>query len=238
MDIHSTTLLAMAIIFLGAFVQTTIGFGLAVIAAPLLFLINPNYVPGPIFIASLIISILNTLKYRENIEIGGLKIAVIARIPGSILGGILLLYASSTHLSLWLGLLVLLALAISLLPFRIEPTQNRMAFAGALSGFMGTSSGIGGPPMALLLQHQEANALRGNLSAFFLFSAIISIIVLICIGHFTLHHLFISIPLLPATWAGYRFALFSMQYISKEWIRYSALLLCFVSGMSAIYQGL
>jgi len=238
MDIYSTILIAMVIIFIGAFVQTAIGFGLAVVAAPLLFIVYPDYVPGPIFISSLIISLLNALKFRENIEIGGLKIAVIARIPGSILGGILLLYASTAHLSLWLGVLVLLALAISLLPFRIEPTPTRMACAGALSGFMGTSSGIGGPPMALLLQHQEANTLRGNLSAFFLCSAIISIIVLIFIGHFTLHHLLISLPLLPATWAGYRFALFSMKYIAKEWIRYSALLLCFISGLSAIYQGL
>ena len=41
-----------------------------------------------------------------------------------------------------------------------EPTPTRMVVAGFFSGFFGTSSSIGGPPMALLLQHQEANQLR------------------------------------------------------------------------------
>jgi uncharacterized membrane protein YfcA len=238
MDFDSTILIAMAIIFIGSFVQSAIGFGLAVVAAPVLFQVSPEYIPGPICVASFLIASLNAIKHRENIAIGGLKIAVIARIPGSILGGVLLLYVSTAHLSLWLGILVLTALAISLLPFRIEPTPKRMAIAGALSGFMATSSGIGGPPMALLLQHQEANALRGNLSAFFMFSSVISIVVLICVGHFTLHHLLISLPLLPATWAGYRCALFSMKYIPKEWIRIVALLLCLLSGVTAIYQSI
>ena len=161
-----------------------------------------------------------------------------ARIPGSILGGILLLYISTAHISLWLGIFVLTALVISLLPFRIEPTPQKMAVAGALSGFMGTTSGIGGPPMALLLQHQEANELRGNLSAFFMLSSVITIVVLICVGRFTFHHFLISLPLLPATWAGYRCALLSMKYISREWLRIAALLLCFISGVTAIYQGL
>ena len=238
MDIDSTILIAMLIIFIGAFVQSAIGFGLAVVAAPVLFQISPEYIPGPICVASFTIALLNALKHRQSIEIGGLKVAIIARIPGSILGGILLLFASTSHLSLWLGILVLVAVAISLLPFRIEPTPKRMAVAGALSGFMATSSGIGGPPMALLLQHQEANALRGNLAAFFLFSSVISVIVLICIGRFTLHHFLISLPLLPATWAGYLCASMTMKYISKKWLRLGALSLCLISGVIAIHQGL
>lgn len=238
MDIDSTILIAMAIIFVGSFVQSSIGFGLAIVAAPILFQISPEYVPGPISVAGFLLASLNAVKHKDKITIGRLKVAVAGRIPGSILGGMLLLYVSVDTLSLWLGILVLIALLISLLPFRIEPTPIRMAIAGILSGFMGTSSGIGGPPMALLLQHQEANSLRGNLSAFFMCSSLISITVLIFIGHFTLHHLFISLPLLPAVWAGYRCALFSMKYISKEWIRIGALMLCLVSGISAIYQGI
>lgn len=238
MDINSTILIAMAIIFAGSFVQTSIGFGLAIVAAPILFQVSSDYIPGPITMAGFLLSSLNAFKHKDKIAIGNLKTAILGRIPGSILGGMLLLYVSVNTLSLWLGIFVLVALSISLLPFRIEPTPRRMAIAGLLSGFMGTSSGIGGPPMALLLQHQEANALRGNLSAFFMCSSIISIVVLIFIGHFTLHHLFISLPLLPATWAGYRCALFSMRYISTRWIRIAALILCLLSAITAIYHGI
>ena len=44
-------LVAVIIVVAGSFVQTGIGFGLAVIAAPLLFFIDPNYVPAPITVA-------------------------------------------------------------------------------------------------------------------------------------------------------------------------------------------
>ncbi|MDW3125324.1 sulfite exporter TauE/SafE family protein, partial [Vibrio sp. 1974] len=48
MEFDSVNLLAMGLIFLGSFVQTAIGFGLAIVAAPLLILWAPEYVPAPI----------------------------------------------------------------------------------------------------------------------------------------------------------------------------------------------
>ncbi|MGF1696994.1 sulfite exporter TauE/SafE family protein [Vibrio kyushuensis] len=226
----------MFLIFLGSFVQTAIGFGLAIVAAPLLFLISPDYVPAPICLVALYISILNAMKHRANVSIGGLKMALIGRVPGSIAGGFLLVMVSTELLALWLGFLVLFAVGVSLLPYRIEPTPTRMCAAGFFSGFFGTSSGIGGPPMALLLQHQEANQLRGNLSAFFVFSSLISLIIQIPAGFLNTHHLWITIPLIPASWLGYKLAMATTQTLPKEKIRIGALLLCSVSGATAVWQ--
>lgn len=125
--LDQTALIAMALIFVGSFVQTAIGFGLAIVAAPLLFLVSPDYVPAPICLVGLFISIFNAFKHRANISIGGLKIALLGRIPGSIAGGALLVMVSTSVLSLWLGLLVVFAVIVSLLPFRLEPTLPRWA---------------------------------------------------------------------------------------------------------------
>ncbi len=70
-----TALIAMLLIFLGSFVQTAIGFGLAIVAAPLLFQVSPDYVPALICLVALFISLLNAAKHRSNIAIGGLKMA-------------------------------------------------------------------------------------------------------------------------------------------------------------------
>jgi uncharacterized membrane protein YfcA len=234
----STVYIAMAIIFLGSFIQTAIGFGLAIVAAPMLIHLSADYVPAPIIIASMLTALLTTLHNRKSIEIGQLKMAIIGRIPGSVAGAWLLLYVSISTLSLWLGIFVLLSLAISLLPIRIEPNPKRMAIAGLISGFMGTSSGIGGPPMALLLQHQEATKLRGNLSAFFLFSSIISLLIQWAIGYLNMNHLLLTLPLLPAAWAGYWLGQFATKYLSQKLIRYMALTLCLVAGLGAIYEGI
>jgi len=234
----SSVLIAMGIIFLGSFVQTAIGFGLAIVAAPLLIQVSPEYVPAPIIIIALFITLLTTLRHRSNIEMGGLKSAIMGRVPGSIIGGILLVYVSLDILSLWLGIIVLLSLLLSLMPLKLEPTRNKMAIAGFFSGFMGTSSGIGGPPMAILLQHQDANKFRGNLAAFFLFSSMISLLVQLVMGYLTLHHFYISLPLIPAAWLGYKVATLFVHHLSKQWIRWGALLLCFVSGVGTILKSL
>ncbi len=60
----SPALIAAFLIFLGSFVQTAIGFGLAIVAAPLLILIAPEYVPAPICVVALFISVFNALKSR------------------------------------------------------------------------------------------------------------------------------------------------------------------------------
>ncbi|QIA65199.1 TSUP family transporter [Vibrio astriarenae] len=232
----TSALIAMGLIFLGSFVQSAIGFGLAIVAAPLLFQVDPIYVPGPICFVALFISILNAMQNRANIEIGGLKMALLGRIPGSLAGAWLLLVVSGEQLSLLLGVIVLLAVVISLLPFRIEPTPRRMGIAGFFSGFFGTSSAIGGPPMALLLQHQDAGKLRGNLSAFFVFSSIISLLILTPTGYFGWYHLYLTLPLLPAALLGYIIAKKTTQSLPKEKIRIGALLLCATSGLTAVLQ--
>ncbi|MDR9826910.1 sulfite exporter TauE/SafE family protein [Vibrio sp. FNV 38] len=234
----TSALIAFGLIFIGSFVQTAIGFGLAIVAAPLLFQINPIYVPGPICFVALFISILNAFKNRANIEIGGLKMALIGRVPGSLAGAWLLLVVSGEQLSLLLGVIVLLAVVLSLLPFRLEPTPTRMGIAGFFSGFFGTSSAIGGPPMALLLQHQDAGKLRGNLSAFFVFSSIISLIILTPAGYFSWYHFYLTLPLLPAASLGYFLAQKTTHALPKEKIRIGALTLCALSGFTAIIQAL
>ncbi|CRZ89005.1 permease [Vibrio cholerae] len=132
---------------------------------------------------------------------------------------------------------MLFAVAVSLLPLRIEPNPTRMGIAGFFSGVFGTSSGIGGPPMALLLQHQEANQLRGNLSAFFVFSSIISLMVQWPTGFLTWHHVLLTLPLIPAAWLGYVLARKTTHSLPKEKIRFAALALCLVSGATAVWHG-
>jgi hypothetical protein len=231
---HSDVLLAATFIFFGSMVQTAIGFGLAIVAAPLLFLLSPDYVPGPITAVALVLSVANAYRYRANISLEGLGAAVAGRVPGSLAGGALLLWVDAKLLSLWLGATVIIAVGVSLLPLRFKPTPKRLVVAGFLSGFMGTSTSIGGPPMALLLQHEKASLIRANLSAFFIVSCILSLIVQAPIGYMGWHQLQLTVPLIPATLIGFWFATRWVDKISSQHIRVASLLLCTVSGLATI----
>lgn len=230
-------IIAMLLIFTGAFIQSATGFGLAVVASPLLLQLSPEYIPGPIIIVSLFIALINAYKYRATISIGGLKNAVIGRIPGTFVGAALLYYIDVAQLTLLLGAVVLLSVLISLLPVKLQPTPYRLVFAGFLSGFLGTSSGIGGPPMALLLQHQQAQFIRANLSAFFVVGCVMSLLIQIPTGYMSLRHVYLALPLLPAAYLGYRVASRVVNRLPQEAIRLGSLLLCLLAGLSAVYSG-
>lgn len=225
--------IAIAVIVVGSYVQTSIGFGLAVIASPILFLVDPLYVPAPITICAFTLSLVNAYKHRHSISLKGLQFAVLGRIPGTIIGGMLLWWISQKQLALLVGLSVLFAVALSLKNIVIKPTNGAMFSAGFLSGFMGTSSAIGGPPMALVMQHQETQFIRANLSAFFIVSCLMSLTMLIVVGQFGKTQLIASLPLMPATLAGYWLAMQTLHRISHQMLRTSSLLLCAIAGAAA-----
>ena len=227
-------LFAVIVIFVGSFVQSSIGFGLAIIAAPLLYFIDPLYVPAPITVCALTLSVANSAKFWKSISFAGLKYAILGRIPGTIAGGMLLLWIDQRALALWLGVSVIAAVALSLSNVMLKPTSPAMFSAGFLSGFMGTSSSIGGPPMALVLQHEANDFIRANLAAFFVVSCILSLAMLATVDRFAMPHLLISLPLMPATLAGYWVAMKTLHLISHQRLRKASLILCGVAGSTAI----
>ncbi len=226
--------IAVAVIFVGSFVQSSIGFGLAIIAAPLLFFIDPAYVPAPITISALTLSLANAAKHWHSISFEGLKFAIIGRVPGTISGGLLLLWIDQRALALWLGLSVLVAVGLSLANVVLKPTKAALFSAGFLSGFMGTSSSIGGPPMALVLQHQANDFIRANMAAFFVVSCLMSLTMLFSVDRFGWREIQLALPLMPATLTGYWVAMRSLHLISHQNLRRASLLLCMVAGSTAV----
>ncbi len=225
---------AVAFITLGSFVQTAIGFGMGIIAAPLLFFLDPDYIPASITVCALTLSLANTWRFRRSISLTGLKFAVLGRVPGTVAGGLLLLWIDQRTLGLWLGISVLAAVWLSLGKVAFRPTSGAMFSAGFLSGFMGTSTSIGGPPMALVLQHQTADYIRANLAAFFVASCLMTLFMLILVGRFGEREILLSAPLLPATLLGYWLAMRSVHLITSRMLRLGSLALCCMAGSAAV----
>lgn len=214
--------------------QSSIGFGLAIIAAPVLFFIDPLYVPAPITISAFTLSLANAAKHWHAISFAGLKFAIIGRVPGTIAGGLLLFWISQEQLALWLGISVIAAVGLSLSNVMFKPTPGSLFSAGFLSGFMGTSSSIGGPPMALVMQHEGNDFIRANMAAFFCVSCLMSLLMLATIDRFGMEHVIIALPLMPATLLGYWVAMKTLHLISHQNLRRASLLLCTIAGCAAI----
>jgi uncharacterized membrane protein YfcA len=228
----------MSLIFAGAFIQTATGFGMAIVASPLLLYVSPEYIPGPIIVVGFFIALINTYKYRAQVSLHGLMKSTIGLLPGTVVGAAILYFIDVAQLSVLLGTTVLIAVATSILPIKMEVTPRRLMLAGFFSGFLGTSSGIGGPPMALLLQHQKVDQIRASLAAFFLMSSVLSLLIQIPIGYMSIDHLLLALPLIPAGYAGHKLAISVLHRLSKKLVRNTSLILCFVAGLGAVYSGL
>src|SRR5690606_33199689 len=114
-------LLAVLIVALGTAVQASIGFGLAMIAAPLLLLIDPALVPGPVIVTALVLSLWVAWLDRAAIDLRHFKVAIAGRLVGTPPAALLLGSVSAATFDLVFGALVLVAVALSLWRGRIEP---------------------------------------------------------------------------------------------------------------------
>lgn len=231
-------LVASLLIFLGSLVQSAVGFGLAIVAAPLLYLIEPRMVPGPMLLLGLVLSALNVWRNRAGLAVAELGSAVVGRIPGTLLAVWLLTIMPEHMLSLILGAAVLLAVIISAMPVRIAPTRGRLFVAGLASGFMGTSTAIGGPPVALLYQHAAGTRIRANLNGYFVVGTSMSLLGLVAIGRFGPGEFVTALSLLPAAVAGFLTARCTLVWWDRGATRPVLLALCAVAAAGVLADGL
>jgi uncharacterized membrane protein YfcA len=194
------------VVTVGALVQGTVGFGLALVAAPFLVLIEPRLVPGPLILAGLLLTFLIGHRERHAIDYSGMRWGLTGRLPGTAVGALTLAAIPASEMALALGALVLLAVAMSASALSLSPTRGTLLGAGVLSGFMGTIASIGGPPMALLYQHASGPRIRGTLSGYFVAGALMSLVALALVGRFGAEEIRAGLALLPGILLGFAFS--------------------------------
>ncbi|QYX65308.1 sulfite exporter TauE/SafE family protein [Shewanella putrefaciens] len=226
-----TLALASLVVFLGALTQSLIGFGLAVVASPLLYIVDPDLVPGPVIAMGFTIALLTLFRERGHLEFNGLQYALLGRVPGGFIGASLLLFAPQPILGLSIAAIVAVAVILSLYKFSLPVNKKTLFGAGVVSGIFGNIAAIGGPPMAILLSGKDASQFRAALSAFFIFSSTIAMVILAITGLLELKHLWLSLLLLPSVLLGYLVAGRLVGRVDKEKTKMATLVLCSISAL-------
>jgi uncharacterized membrane protein YfcA len=202
-----------AVILVAATAQTVAGFGLALIAMPLLITVMD--VEDAIVVVS-IASLLNTTLVARvtwhdtpRSTVGRLLVAAFFGMP---LGLLALLFAPDDALRIAVGLTsITLALAL-MAGLRFGANERSGALvAGAIAGTLSTSTGMNGPPIVLYLQDRglPPQAFRGALSSYFFVSGVVSFALLAASGVVELAAVVLGLAALPAVlagnWTGSRF---------------------------------
>lgn len=219
-------LIALAVIVFSSVVQTAVGFGLAIIAVPILVLIDPAMVPAPIVMVAFFQLSLNLWAHRSHVNWRPLIWAFVGRIPGTIAAVIALRYTGEAGLQWFIGLAVLMAVLLSLGNWHLPLNRRNHFFAGLASGFTGTTSAIGGPPIALLYQRQKGDAVRANLSAYFIVGSVMSVAGMGAGGLLTAASWLYALAFLPPALVGVWIGLRVKHLLKPEFMRPAMLMLC------------
>ena len=115
---------------------------------------------------------------------GELGLAFTGRIAGTAAGAVIVALPLSVFGSLF-ALMILAAIALSMTRWRLLPTPRNLLAAGLASGFMGTITSVGAPPMALVYQNMPGPKVRATMGAFLMLGAAFSLVTLAVVGRFT-----------------------------------------------------
>ncbi|OFW78469.1 MAG: hypothetical protein A2Z48_03025, partial [Actinobacteria bacterium RBG_19FT_COMBO_70_19] len=194
----------------GGVIQGAIGFGFALVAVPTIALVEPDAIPVTVMLMAVPMTIVMALRERAHIDVGGFATIMVGRVVG-IAGGVLLLeLVPESGLTVLVGVMIMLGVALSVGGLDIEPQRWVNVGAGVLSGVMGTTSAIGGPALAVVYQRRPGPELRSTLALSYLAGIVIAVGALAAVGRVEGWHVWLALELVPALllglWLSFRLA--------------------------------
>lgn len=231
-------LTASLVIFVGAALQGSVGFGLSLVAAPILMLLDARYVPGPLLTVSVLLTLMTLWREHRHVDFGGLAPVLAGRIPGTFIGLWVLVSLPPREMSITFGLILIAAVAMSASRVRLAPTHRTLAGAGFLSGIMSMTTSAGGPPLALVYQSSQGATLRATLSGHFLIGALISLLALGGGGRLGEVELLLAALLAPGLVVGFAVSGRIRHLLDAGYTRIAVLSVSAFAGLTVILRPL
>ncbi len=229
---------ANAVLALGSVLQAATGLGAGLVVVPLLALISLDFVPGPVILAALTLAWLMAWRGRTEISYKGMPPLLSGLLIGMMLGASTLSLLPLDRLGVLFGSLILLAVMVSVSGPRVELTPGTTSVAGALSGFMGTTTAVGAPVLALLYQHHPGPVLRATLGFLYFVSSIVMLILLHLAGRFGTQELRLGLEIVPGVVTGYLIAGYLSPYLDRGYSRVAVLAISTISAGLLIVRSL
>jgi len=231
-------LLVAGAVFMGALVQGSIGFGLNLIAVPVIAIYQPAALPAAGIIFALPMTAGSALRERAHIDRPAIFWTTLGRLPGVVLGAWIVAVLSKQSLALLIGGFVVVAVGMSVVSLTLPINRATQAGAGFLGGLMGTSSSIGGPPMALLYQRQPGPMMRSTLGAAFLVGSALSFGALALAGEVSALQLRFGAAMVPAVLLGLFVSRSLHAWLDGGWLRPCVLVFAGLAGATVVMRGL
>ena len=205
--LSGSLLVALFVALLAGSISGLTGFGLALIAVPLLlFVYEPATVVVLVFVLSVFINVAVVWDSWYDAD----RKLVLALLPpaavGVFVGAEVLYYADPLYIRLGVGIVVVFSALLLLREVRVPGAEGWLGtvIAGSTSGLLSTSTGLAGPPIVLLFaaRHLPKHAFRGSSALYFLAMSFVGLAALTNRGLLDAAQIPLALALIPAAFLG------------------------------------
>ncbi|MEV0380945.1 TSUP family transporter [Nonomuraea sp. NPDC050643] len=223
-------------VFVGAIVQGGVGFGLGLVAAPVLTMLGPDLMPGAIQVVNLTLPLFTLAVEWRKVDWRGVGFAVLGRLPGSVIGALIIVYFSIYTRGIFVAVMVLVAVVLTARALSVPRNGFTITSAGFVSGITGTATGIGGPPIALVYQNAKGPQIRATLAMFFFLSAAQSLLILAFVDELPARSLLTGVVLIVPMVLGFLVSGPLRRYLDGGKVRVAVLVVAAASALGLIAQ--
>jgi uncharacterized protein len=225
-----------ATLVVGAGVQGLVGLGVGTVSAPVVTLLAPDLMPGMLLFMGFFTPALTLVPDRSDIDWRGLAWALPFRVPGTVVGVLLVVLVDDRALGVGVGAMVLLSVLVTWRTVRVSITRVNLSVAGLVSGATATTTSIGGPPIAVLYQHESSARVRQTLAVYFAVGAVFSLVGLAIAGRITAADVGLACLLLPTLVLGLVLASVVRRRLPTDSIRTGVLVVCAASAIALLVR--
>lgn len=232
----TTILIAISAMAFGCAFQAALGLGFALLAAPVLALLDPAFVPGPMLLAGVALAALTAYGERDAIDRRMLMTCLIGLAVGTVVGAGALQAVQGMDLQRIFGIMILLAVGVSLMGKTVAAKGRSLLIAAGISGVMGIMAGLHGPVISLVFQNAEPRVARAMLGAYFTVAYLSAVAALALVGSFGAPEVSRTLVLLPGVAVGLALAPLTRRYINRDRLRIAILTIAAVSGLILVVK--
>lgn len=228
------------IALLASLLQSSTGFGFAIVSMALWPLVIPMKSASIVTaIVAFLMVLYISIRLRRHINFRQLIYPTLASTAAGIMGVFIFMISAESLLKRILGAILFLMSLYAVFfseKVKFRPTPARGLLAGGLSGFMGGLLNIGGPPVVAYFLSVSDDKLEytATMQAFFALSSISILGTHIAMGNFSETVVWYCIPALAGLVAGTVIGLYLLRRLPFQWIKKSVYLLMAVFGLSLL----
>lgn len=226
------------VIVLAAALQAATGVGFGMIAVPLLALIDLSWVPAPVLMLNVILSLAMATADRSALVRAEVPPIMGGLVLGTILGTGILMAIPAERLGVLIGVVICAAVAAAVAAPSVRLTRPRILGAATAGGVTGLIAAMHGPPLVLLYSRERPAKVRATMGTVFMAGCLMALVALTFSGLFGRAQFVAGLVLLPGLALGYGAGRWMAGRLSPAMARAAMLAVSGAAGLMLIIKSL